>query len=66
MKATQGEAWFDGLIVGWLVLSVATFVALFFSAAPHNEPIVRGGPFVMNSEEQIRQAFLDYQSGTLF
>jgi redox-sensitive bicupin YhaK (pirin superfamily) len=39
---------------------------LFFSASPHNEPIVRGGPFVMNSEEQIRQAFLDYQSGKLF
>ena len=39
---------------------------LFFSAVPHNEPIVRGGPFVMNSEEEIRQAFLDYQSGRLF
>jgi redox-sensitive bicupin YhaK (pirin superfamily) len=39
---------------------------LFFSAVPHNEPIVRGGPFVMNSEEEIRQAFLDYQSGRLY
>jgi redox-sensitive bicupin YhaK (pirin superfamily) len=39
---------------------------LFFGAVPHNEPIVRGGPFVMNSEEQIRQAFLDYRSGRLF
>ncbi len=39
---------------------------LFFGAVPHNEPIVRGGPFVMNSEEEIRQAFLDYQSGKLF
>ncbi len=39
---------------------------LYLSAAPHNEPIVRGGPFVMNTEEQIRQAFLDYQSGKLF
>ncbi|UCF98874.1 MAG: pirin family protein [Spirochaetaceae bacterium] len=39
---------------------------LYFSAIPHNEPIVRGGPFVMNSEEEIRQAFLDYQTGKLF
>ena len=39
---------------------------LYFSAAPHNEPIVRGGPFVMNTEEEIRQAFLDYQNGRLF
>jgi len=39
---------------------------LYFSAAPHNEPIVRGGPFVMNSDEEIRQAFLDYQTGRLF
>ena len=39
---------------------------LYLSATPHNEPIVRGGPFVMNTEEEIRQAFLDYQSGKLF
>jgi redox-sensitive bicupin YhaK (pirin superfamily) len=39
---------------------------LYFSAAPHNEPIVRGGPFVMNSEEEIRQAFQDYQNGRLY
>jgi redox-sensitive bicupin YhaK (pirin superfamily) len=39
---------------------------LYFSAAPHNEPIVRGGPFVMNTEEEIHRAFLDYQNGKLF
>jgi quercetin 2,3-dioxygenase len=38
---------------------------LFLSALPNNEPIVRGGPFVMNTEEEIDQAFLDYRNGLL-
>ena len=27
--------WFDGLVVGWLIVAVATFVILFFVAAPY-------------------------------
>jgi redox-sensitive bicupin YhaK (pirin superfamily) len=36
---------------------------LFISAQKMNEPISRGGPFVMNTKEEIFQAFADYQSG---
>lgn len=38
---------------------------LFAAAQKLNEPIVRGGPFVMNTIGEIRQAFLDYQTGRL-
>jgi redox-sensitive bicupin YhaK (pirin superfamily) len=36
---------------------------LFLASYPNNEPIARGGPFVMNTEEEIEQAFLDYRNG---
>ena len=28
-----------------------------------DEPVVAYGPFVMNTEEEIREAYLEYQSG---
>jgi redox-sensitive bicupin YhaK (pirin superfamily) len=37
--------------------------ALLFAGRPLREPVVARGPFVMNTEEQIRQAYLDYQAG---
>lgn len=43
----------------------ATAGFLFLSSYPNNEPIVRGGPFVMNSREEIEQAFDDYRRGVL-
>ncbi|ULT72723.1 pirin family protein [Pseudomonas sp. BC42] len=38
-------------------------IVLLLSGEPIDEPIVGHGPFVMNSEAQIHQAFIDYQSG---
>jgi redox-sensitive bicupin YhaK (pirin superfamily) len=38
---------------------------LVIAAEPLNEPIARHGPFVMNSREELMQAFVDYQNGTL-
>ena len=39
--------------------------ALLLAGAPIDEPIVGRGPFVMNSEAEIRRAMVDYQSGKM-
>jgi redox-sensitive bicupin YhaK (pirin superfamily) len=38
-------------------------IILLGHALPFNEPIVAQGPFVMNSPEEIRQAYHDYRNG---
>lgn len=37
--------------------------ALVVAGKPLNEPIVKHGPFVMNTAAEIRQAIVDFQSG---
>lgn len=37
---------------------------LLVAGRPLQEPVARGGPFVMNTRDQIQQAFADYNSGT--
>ncbi len=43
----------------------ADSTVLLLSGAPIDEPVVGYGPFVMNTENEIRQAIADYRSGLM-
>ena len=52
---------------GDLIVNAGSDGAQFIVVAgkPINEPVARGGPFVMNTRAEILQAFDDYQKGLL-
>jgi len=37
---------------------------LFFSGKPIREPVAWGGSIVMNTQDELRQAFAEYRDGT--
>ncbi|MBP1154997.1 MULTISPECIES: pirin family protein [unclassified Paenibacillus] len=45
------------------IMAVTKLHALLYAGQPLNEPVVANGPFVMNTQEQIRQAYQDYRDG---
>jgi redox-sensitive bicupin YhaK (pirin superfamily) len=54
-----------GVIDGELVAITATRAArvLLVAGRPLREPVARYGPFVMNTRDELQQAFADYQAG---
>lgn len=66
-EASKGQvAWFEpGEGESLEIEAREPFRGLLFAGEPIREPAVAYGPFVMNTPQEIQQAFMDYQAGRL-
>jgi len=55
----------DEMLIENPVDAEATLEVLLIAGVPLNEPISRYGPFVMNTQAEIRQAIEDYRLGRM-
>lgn len=55
LKNEEGEIVIEGI--------TEKAIVLLLSGEPINEPFIQYGPFVMNTKQEIQQAYEDYQSG---
>ena len=68
VEAKKGQAmWLgssdDSKLSGIHVSANEKLRVILFAGEPLREPVVAYGPFVMNTEEEIRQAYRDYHAG---
>ena len=64
--AESGQMMVFSRKAGSITITTATSAqALLLGGEPLGEPVVRYGPFVMNTREEIVQAFQDYEAGRL-
>ena len=61
--ATNHFALFENEGEAFTIEATEDSIILILSGEPLNEPIVPHGPFVMNTKEEINQAFDDYNNG---
>ena len=61
--ATNHFALFENEGEAFTIEATEDSIILILSGEPLNEPIVPHGPFVMNTKEEISQAFDDYNNG---